>query len=308
MANVKISNINTFNNTVLDLKSKIESSLKTDITSLGTTLSEIENYQNNGFNANVGDIANTLRNNLDSILKNITNAEKNLFNYASYINEFNVDDYNTEAKATNLENLYNEKYLGLKNDTDSNSSNNDSKGNSSSSNNSSNSYVVTEPNNNNNNNNNYNNDNYNDNKYSFNTNLEPYLDTIEGTTITVTSLNFSPIILNISNKNEANPNTLTIINNEVYDQDGLATFQDRYIISASKDFGKVGDLIDIKHSDGTTLKCIIGNIEEKLTTPTINFVVNQDTFKNSIQTVHPNWLNSIESIKNKGNYFDYIQK
>ena len=312
MATVKINNINTFNNTVLDLKSKVESSLKTDITSINSVLNNIENYNNNGFNANIGDIANTLKSNLESILKNITNAEKNLFNYASYINEFNVDDYNQEAKATSLETLYNEKYLGIKNGTDYQKGNNEnvsrgpnrfgevaflgagngsytSKDNYSSSSSGSSSSSSSSS------------------DTSTSMTLESYLDTIEGTTIPIsTNVSSNSVILNITDVNNVNPYTLTIVNNQVYNQEGLATFQDRYIISASKDFGMVGDLIDIKHNDGTVLKCIIGNVEESLTTPTINFVVNQNV-TNTIQTLHPNWLNSINEVKNKGNFFNYIK-
>ncbi len=297
MATVKINNINTFNNTVLDLKSKIESSLKTNITSINSVFSSIENYRNDGFNANIGDIANTLKSNLESILKNITNAETNLFNYADYINQFNVDDYDAEAKPTNLENLYNEKYLGIVSETNETNQESESKSSDNSGSHSSeSSFVVlgdTSSNTDTNNN---------------SSALENYLGNVQGTTIPVNNnLTYNTVSLNITNPNITNPNTLTIVNSQAFNQEGLATFQDRYIISTSKDFGMVGDLIDITHNDGTVLKCIIGNIEENLTTPTINFVVNPDTFKTPLTTIHPNWLNSISEIKNKGNYFNYIK-
>ena len=271
MATVKINNINTFNNTVLDLKSKIESSLKTNITSINSVFSSIENYRNDGFNANIGDIANTLKSNLEIILKNITNAEMNLFSYAEYINQFNVDDYDAKASPTNLENLYNEKYLGIVNEhkeTNQDSESN-SKGKSESDANYSgeSSFVVLGDTSSNTDSNNTSNSN------NTSSTLENYLDNVQGTTIPVNNnLTYNSVSLNITN--------------QALNQEGLATFQDRYIISTSKDFGMVGDLIDITHNDGTVLKCIIGNVEENLTTPTINFVVNPDTFNQPLETIH----------------------
>lgn len=300
MATVKINNINTFNNTVLDLKSKIESSLKTNITSINSVFSSIENYRNDGFNANIGDIANTLKSNLESILKNITNAETNLFNYAEYINQFNVDDYDTEAKPTNLENLYNEKYLGIVSETKEENQKSQSEESGDNNYSGESSFVVLGDTSSNTDSNNYSN--------NTSSTLENYLGNVQGTTIPINNnLTYNTVSLNITNPNSTNPNTLTIVNNQAFNQEGLATFQDRYIISTSKDFGMVGDLIDITHNDGTVLKCIIGNVEENLTTPTINFVVNPDTFKTPLTTIHPNWLNSINEVKNKGNYFNYIK-
>ena len=112
MANIKINNVSNLNTLVMELKSKVTISLTENVESIKATLSNINNYKNSGFSANVGDIANSLKNNLDNILSDITNASANYFNYASYINKFNVDDYNKSVNPVDLESQYNSIYLG----------------------------------------------------------------------------------------------------------------------------------------------------------------------------------------------------
>lgn len=280
MANVNIQNISELNNLVLDLKSKVTSSLTSDINTLTSILSNISNYSNNGFSANVGDLSSKFKINFDNILSNMTNAEENIFNYVSLINKFNVDDYDTSAKAIDLESQYNSLYLGASPVVDTN-------GNTTGFHTTSHSGTNIDDSDNN----------------VTGSSLESYLDTIEGKVISVDSKLESSSI-GISTINNTDANALSMINNLSYDKDGLALFNNRYVISTTPNFGNIGDLIDVRQNDGTILKCIIGNIEQA-NAPTINFLTNQYV---DISTLHPNWLQSINSINNKGNYFDYINQ
>ena len=100
--------------------------------------------------------------------------------------------------------------------------------------------------------------------------------------------------------------TVSILNDTKYNNEGIATFNDRYVISTSTKYGEIGDFIDINQSDGTTLKCIIGSVDVSSVEPRIDFVVNQDTFAGSITDLHPNWLQGVSNISNKGNYFEFV--
>ena len=295
MAKTNIPNINELNNLVLDLKSKVTSSLTNNINTLNSTLSNISNYSNNGFHANVGDSASKLKINFNNILTDMTNAEENIFNYISYINKFNVDDYDTSASIVDLESQYNSLYLGVPIDLNtSDDTENELDGSNKNKKTSDINHSSTSI------------DDSDNNPSKPMNSLETYLDKIEGKTISVNpNMQTSCIVINDSNdKNILDPKTLSIVNNISYDTDGLALFNDRYVISTTPNFGNVGDLIDIRQTDGTILKCIIANIE-KTNDSTINFLANQSI---SISALHPNWLQSITSINNKGNYFDYINQ
>ncbi len=269
MANVKINSVTGLNDLALEMKSKVASSLTNDVNSLKETLNSINNYSNNGFSANVGDIASSIRSNLESGFVDTNNSSENLFNYASYINKFNVDDYDSSAKAIDLNAQYDSYYS--------------SSGKKSSS--SSGSYS------------------YDDEDVTDTVDIETLISSIAGTTI-VTSSSMKPSSKSIdkeNNPNASNKNFQDLLSQVVYDNEGLATFGERYVISAPANYGTIGDLIDINQSDGLTLKCIIGDIN---TGTEINFISNKDT---NVQELHPNWLQSIVSVKNKGNYFNYVK-
>ncbi len=332
MANVTINNVDSLNNDVLELKNKVNNSLKSNIDSINSTLNSIGNYSNNGFSVNIGDIAKSLKSNFDNGLTNITNATENIFNYASFINEFNVNDYDSSSKAIDLTDKYNNSYLKVVNntdeskdkvsDTDTNnidtssdnsensnsnpttSTNNSESSNNNSSNSSNNSSNNSSSNNskNNSNNSSSNNSKNNNNNNSSNNN-QSNSETTTGPTIP------SSVILmeDTEYSNNFDNNVLSIINNVTFDNEGFAKFENRYVVQMNQGFGKVGDYIDIMQNDGTTLNCIIGLTEESTTNNAINFFVNQNTFTKSVEELHPTWLKNIVSINNKGNYFNNVK-
>ncbi len=304
MANIKINNVSNLNTLVMELKSKVTISLTENVESIKATLSNINNYKNSGFSANVGDIANSLKNNLDNILSDITNASANYFNYASYINKFNVDDYNKSVNPVDLESQYNSIYLGKSEEQKEEKKNNSSGGSKSGSGEENLGDSVTtatgtggvggiisgE-----------NSNNIDPSK------LESYLDTLQGTNITTEkNIDIATTGVDLGDGVNIDPNTLAIYQGAAYNQEQFVAFQNRYVINVPSNYGKVGDLIDISHSDGTVIKCIIGQIEPN-NTGTVNFVVNQNEFTTNITELHPTWLQSVTSVKNKGNYFNYVK-
>ncbi len=303
MANVTINSIDSLNNDVLELKSKVNNSLKSNIDSLNSTLNSVGNYSNNGFSANVGDISKTLKSNFDSILTNMTNATENIFNYASYINEFNVNDYDSNAKAVDLNSKYNKSYLHIEDDDkdSDDSEDKDSSGNSSSSSNSNSSDDSGDSNKDNSDNNNSNNSD---------NNKKPSGTTTPSGTVTPTGVAIASSVILMEDTEYSNnfeDNTLKIINNVTFDNEGFAKFENRYVVQMNEGLGKVGDLIDITQSDGSTLNCIIGLTQDSTTDNSINFFVNQNTFTKTIEELHPTWLKNITSINNTGNYFNNVK-
>ena len=293
MANVTINNIGNLNNDVLELKSKVNNSLNSNIDSLNSILNSVGNYINNGFSVNVGSASKALKTNYENILNNMTNATENIFNYASYINEFNVNDYDANSKAVDLSEEYNGTYLNIVDENDKDDKNNKDKNKK---NENSNSNSNNNSNNNTNNNSNNGNGNGNNNKPTSNTetgNTEPNKIKLDSSVILIEDADYS---------NNFEDNVLEIINNVSFDNEGFAKLQDRYVVCMNESYGKVGDLIDIKQSNGTTLNCIIG-LTQTETTDTINFFVNQETFVKPLNELHPKWLKNITKIDTIGNYF-----
>ena len=209
MANVTINSVESLNNDVLELKSKVNNSLKSNIDYINSVLSSIGNYSNNGLSANIGDISSYLKSNFDNGLDDMINATENIFNYASYINEFNVDDYDSNSKPVSLTDKYNSSYLNIVDTNIDNDNNPDSE------------------------------------KSTNNDNIIPS----------------SAILIN-DIKDKLSENSLSIINNVTFDNEGFAKFENRYIIQMNGVFGDVGDYIDITQSDGSILNCIIGLTDE----------------------------------------------
>ena len=297
MANVTINNIGNLNNDVLELKSKVNNSLNSNIDSLNSILNSVGNYINNGFSVNVGSASKALKTNYENILNNMTNATENIFNYASYINEFNVNDYDANSKAVDLSEEYNGTYLNIVDENDKDDKNNKDKNKK---NENSNSNSNNNSNNNTNNNSNNGNGNGNNNKPTSNTetgNTEPNKIKLDSSVILIEDADYS---------NNIEDNVLEIINNVSFDNEGFAKLQDRYVVCMNESYGKVGDLIDIKQSNGTTLNCIIG-LTQTETTDTINFFVNQETFVKPLNELHPKWLKNITKIDTIGNYFSSVK-
>ena len=297
MANVTINNIGNLNNDVLELKSKVNNSLNSNIDSLNSILNSFGNYINNGFSVNVGSASKALKTNYENILNNMTNATENIFNYASYINEFNVNDYDANSKAVDLSEEYNGTYLNIVDENDKDDKNNKDKNKK---NENSNSNSNNNSNNNTNNNSNNGNGNGNNNKPTSNTetgNTEPNKIKLDSSVILIEDADYS---------NNFEDNVLEIINNVSFDNEGFAKLQDRYVVCMNESYGKVGDLIDIKQSNGTTLNCIIG-LTQTETTDTINFFVNQETFVKPLNELHPKWLKNITKIDTIGNYFSSVK-
>ena len=110
---------------------------------------------------------------------------------------------------------------------------------------------------------------------------------------------------------------------EKYDSEGFAVINGRYVVAVTLTFGNVGDYIDVYQSDGTVIKCIIGEIKNQ-NDPGCNqwghqngacvleFVVNYDTwYTNGVGThinpgtgnCHPEWgRKTITKIANVGSF------
>ena len=107
-----------------------------------------------------------------------------------------------------------------------------------------------------------------------------------------------------------------------FDEQGFGKIGDRYVVATTTTFGNVGDFIDVVQSDGTVIKCIIGDIKSQHDAncnkwghsngvDVVEFVVDRSTWygsSNSVVKFHPEWNKNIDTIINKGNYFDLAQK
>ena len=107
---------------------------------------------------------------------------------------------------------------------------------------------------------------------------------------------------------------------ENYDSEGFAKIGDRYVVACTLTYGNVGDYIDVYQSDGTILKCIIGDIKNQSDSGcnkwghqqgqcVIEFVVNKNMWYGSghsnpgTSTCHPEWGGkTIVKIANVGSF------
>ena len=107
-----------------------------------------------------------------------------------------------------------------------------------------------------------------------------------------------------------------------FDEQGFGKIGDRYVVATTTTFGNVGDFIDVVQDDGTVIKCVIGDIKNQNDAGcnqwghnnghcVVEFVVDKSSWYGTSKTVtgyHPEWNQNIDSIINKGNYFDLAQK
>ena len=107
-----------------------------------------------------------------------------------------------------------------------------------------------------------------------------------------------------------------------FDEQGFGKVGDRYVVATTTTFGNVGDYIDVVQEDGTIIKCIIGDIKSQKDAnctkwghsnghDVVEFVVDKSSWygtNKSVTGYHPDWNKNIDSIINKGNYFDLAQK
>lgn len=113
-----------------------------------------------------------------------------------------------------------------------------------------------------------------------------------------------------------------------FDEEGFGKVGDRYVIACTSTFGEVGDLIDFQQSDGTIIKCIIGDIKSQSVTSydrnpadmwghndgkcIVEFIVDKNTWYNTNHenpgnsTCHPEWNDYIVSATNYGSYYDIV--
>ncbi len=103
-----------------------------------------------------------------------------------------------------------------------------------------------------------------------------------------------------------------------FDSQGFAKIGDRYVVATTLTFGNVGDYIDVVQSDGTVIKCVIGDIKNQNDAGcnmwghnngqcVVEFVVDRSSWygtSNTVVGMHPEWNQSVNSIINKGNYWD----
>lgn len=105
---------------------------------------------------------------------------------------------------------------------------------------------------------------------------------------------------------------------ERYDSNGFGRINNRYVIACTSTFGKIGDYLTVKLTNGQVFYCIIGD-EKNQSDPGCNeyghnngksiieFVVNKNLWYGTGRTVlkcHPEWKSaSIASIVNTGNYW-----
>lgn len=107
-----------------------------------------------------------------------------------------------------------------------------------------------------------------------------------------------------------------------FDSEGFAKIGDRYVVATTTTFGNVGDFIDVVQDDGTIIKCVIGDIKNQNDAGcnmwghnngqcVVEFVVDKSSWYGTNKTVngfHPEWNQNVDTIINKGNYFDLAQK
>ena len=107
-----------------------------------------------------------------------------------------------------------------------------------------------------------------------------------------------------------------------FDTNGFGKIGDRYVVATTTTFGNVGDFIDVVQSDGTVIKCVIGDIKNQNDAGctkwghnngqcVVEFVVDKSSWYGTSKTVdgyHPEWKQTVDKIINKGNYFDMANK
>ena len=99
-----------------------------------------------------------------------------------------------------------------------------------------------------------------------------------------------------------------------YDSNGYAFVDGRQVVALTSTFGNVGDYVDIKRNDGTTLKAVIGDIKNQNDEGANRWGHNQGQviveYITNWEDGHSNPTSNggIESITNVGNYFDSMNQ
>ena len=154
------------------------------------------------------------------------------------------------------------------------------------------------------------------------TGLMEYLDTVEGKTIVLPE-GYGRIYAYmgwqcITNKRTDQYRLLTSTG-LTFNEEGFGMVGDRYVVAVTQTYGNIGDFIDVVQEDGTVIKCIIGDykgIHENIWghangKSVVEFVVDKASWYGSDKSVaklHPEWIQCVDKIINKGNYFDYAQE
>lgn len=106
-----------------------------------------------------------------------------------------------------------------------------------------------------------------------------------------------------------------------FDSEGFGKIGDRYVVATTTTFGNVGDYVDFERSDGSVLKCIIGDLKNQSDRNCnvwghengqniVEFVVDKNSWYGSNHSnpgtvsCHPEWNQNITKATNYGNYFD----
>lgn len=106
-----------------------------------------------------------------------------------------------------------------------------------------------------------------------------------------------------------------------FDKDGIGIINGRYVIACTTTYGKVGDYLNVKLSNGQSFKCIIGDIKNQNDSgcnkwghqggkSVIEFVVDKTggfagyNGSKTIAQIHPEWKNTTTvSVTNEGSYW-----
>ena len=89
------------------------------------------------------------------------------------------------------------------------------------------------------------------------------------------------------------------LKNFVYSPEGYATIGEMFVIACSKEYGKVGDIIEFTLTDGQKFKCIIGQIDDK-EEGSIRFFVNGEWKEDGEDNFQDNIGKYIVKIENLG--------
>lgn len=103
-----------------------------------------------------------------------------------------------------------------------------------------------------------------------------------------------------------------------FDKDGIGIINGRYVVACTTTFGKIGDYLTVRLSNGQSFNCIVGDTKRQTDAgackwghmkgkSVIEFIVNKSTWYGTNRTVlkaHPEWKKSTTvSVTNTGNYW-----
>ena len=152
--------------------------------------------------------------------------------------------------------------------------------------------------------------------------LMEYLDTVEGTTIDLPD-GLGNIYAYMGWQCITNKSTdqykFMVSTGMQFDEEGFGKVGDRYVVAVTETYGNVGDFIDVVQEDGTVLKCVIGDFKgiheskwgHSNGKSVVEFVVDKASWYGNpdkyVSKLHPEWIQCVDKIINKGNYFDYAE-